>query len=128
MNLNTIENKAQNTSPFEAQAAIFKAFTHPVRLSILELLREGEQCVCHLSACLGQRQAYISQQLIVLRESGLVHDRRDGWNVYYSVVDPLLFEILDDVKVLSGAEPSALPSSPAECTCPRCSTKAGLTN
>ncbi len=116
-----IENKAKTEHPYEAQSAIFKALNHPVRLSILEILRDGEQCVCHLSACLGQRQAYISQQLFVLRESGLVQDRKDGWNVYYSVVDPLLFEILDDVRVLSGADTTVLPAPLTECSCPRCS-------
>ncbi|MEW6406696.1 MAG: permease [Chloroflexota bacterium] len=43
---------------------------HPARLGILDLLREGEACVCHMEAVFGYRQAYISQQLMVLRDAG----------------------------------------------------------
>ncbi len=64
---------------YEAQVKIYKALAHPTRLAILDLLRDGEHCVCHLEAFLGLRQAYISQQLLILREAGLVQDRRDGW-------------------------------------------------
>ncbi|MEL7625795.1 MAG: metalloregulator ArsR/SmtB family transcription factor [Anaerolineaceae bacterium] len=118
-----INDQTKNKPPFEAESVVFKALNHPVRLAILEVLRDGEHCVCHLSAYLGQRQSYISQQLIVLRESGLVQDRRDGWNVYYSVVNPLVFEIVDGVRALSGAEASTLPIAQTECTCPSCSSK-----
>jgi DNA-binding transcriptional ArsR family regulator len=44
----------------------FKALAHPVRLQILDMLRSGEVCVCHMETALGKRQAYISQQLMVL--------------------------------------------------------------
>jgi DNA-binding transcriptional ArsR family regulator len=53
-------------------AVRFKALAHPVRLQILDMLRSGEVCVCHMEAVLGKRQAYISQQLMVLRDAGLV--------------------------------------------------------
>ena len=59
-------------------AALFKVLMHPTRLAILGILRQGEECVCHMEATLGLRQAYISQQLSVLREAGLVSVRRDG--------------------------------------------------
>jgi len=52
------------------------------RLSILLAIGEGEACVCHLEAVFGLRQAHISQQLMVLRDAGLVTDRRDGWNIF----------------------------------------------
>jgi DNA-binding transcriptional ArsR family regulator len=44
-----------------------------------------------MEAHLGYRQDYISQQLMVLREAGLIQDRRDGWNVFYRVSEPLYF-------------------------------------
>ncbi len=47
-----------------SSANIIKTLMHPTRLSILEILRDGEQCVCHIEAVLGQRQAYISQHLM----------------------------------------------------------------
>ena len=127
MELNIIDSRDEKHLPFDAQVAILKALTHPARIAILEILRGGEHCVCHISAYLGFWQAYISQQLSVLREAGLIQDRRDGWNVYYSVVDSRVFEILDDVKVLSGTSVNVLPAAHGECNCPHCSTKAGFT-
>ncbi len=50
---------------------IYKALTHPARIAILRILQDGEHCVCHLEAHLGYRQAYISQQLSVLRDADL---------------------------------------------------------
>ncbi len=79
----------------ENAAALFKLLSHPSRLAILQVLRDGEECVCHMEAALGLRQAYISQQLMVLRQAGLVTDRREGWNVFYRVVKPEVYALLD---------------------------------
>jgi DNA-binding transcriptional ArsR family regulator len=72
-------NKEKVMSNYKAQAQLFKILMHPTRLSILDVLRGGEQCVCHMEAVLGLRQAHISQHLMVLREAGLVTDRRDAF-------------------------------------------------
>ena len=82
---------------------LFKALMHPARLEILDVLRDGEQCVCHIEAMLGLRQAYISQQLSVLRDVGLVQDRRDGWNIYYRVADRQVYAIIDAARRMTGA-------------------------
>src|SRR5512141_104226 len=87
---------------YNSQADLLKAISHPARLAVLEILRDGEQCVCHMEAMLGLRQASISQQLMVLRDAGLVTVRRDGLNVYYRVVKPRLFEVLDAVNAAAG--------------------------
>lgn len=109
---------------YEAQVKIYKALAHPTRLAILDLLRDGEHCVCHLESHLGLRQAYISQQLMILRDAGLVQDRRDGWNNYYRVVRPQVYALLDQAGVLGGAVrlPSQNNSSHevVECPCPIC--------
>ena len=112
---------------------LFKALMHPARLEILDVLRDGEQCVCHIEAMLGLRQAYISQQLSVLRDAGLVQDRRDGWNIYYHVADPQVYAIIDAARRMTGSDRS-LPAQAdargqatgpasgksAACPCPRC--------
>lgn len=110
----------------ELDTKLFKALAHPARLAILEVLREGEACVCHLEATLGYRQAYISQQLMGLREAGLLQDRREGWNIYYRVARPQVFAVLDAARALTGtATPAgrrpARPGQAPNCTCPRCS-------
>ena len=79
----------------ETTARLFKALMHPCRLAILDILRGGEACVCHLEAALGYRQAYISQHLMMLREAGLVQGRREGYNVYYHVNRPEVYAVLD---------------------------------
>jgi DNA-binding transcriptional ArsR family regulator len=75
----------------------FKALAHPVRLQILDMLRSGEVCVCHMEAALGKRQAYISQQLMVLRDAGLVEARKDGLSVFYRLIDDVVFDLLEAI-------------------------------
>jgi DNA-binding transcriptional ArsR family regulator len=102
-------------------ANVFKALMHPSRLMILEILRDGEQCVCHLEAVLGCRQAYISQHLMVLREAGLVEDRREGARIYYRVIKPEVYTLVDQANKLSGIKSRELKSTQlADCPCPKC--------
>lgn len=112
----------------EPTANLFRALMHPTRLAILDLLRHSEQCVCHLEAHLGKRQAYISQQLMVLREAGLVTDQRDGLNVYYRVTDPQLFSLIDTARGMLGvaANTNEQSDSQTRCPCPKCSPVANL--
>jgi DNA-binding transcriptional ArsR family regulator len=106
---------------------MMKALGHPVRLQILHVLRAEEACVCHLEAITGQRQSYISQQLMRLRSAGLVVDRRDGLNVYYSLADESIADLLDSaeraVETVSGEAISfgVVPSGQEMgCCCPKC--------
>ena len=100
---------------------IMKALAHPVRQAILDLLRDGEVCVCHLEAALNHRQAYISQQLSLLREAGLVEDRREGWRIYYRVTQPQIFEVMDIVSRITGNGIPRKSKTPLDnCPCPKC--------
>lgn len=74
---------------------LFKALAHPRRLAILQLLQDRELCVCDIEAALNLRQAYVSQQLSILREAGLVCYTKDGWNVYYRIARPEVYDLLD---------------------------------
>ena len=80
---------------YERQSNLLRAMAHPVRLQILDILRRGETCVCHIEAVLGKRQAYVSQQLMVLRETGLVETRKDGVQVYYWLANEAVRDILN---------------------------------
>ncbi len=106
-------------------ADLLKAISHPTRLAVLDILRDGEQCVCHMEASLGLRQSSISQQLMVLREAGLVEVRRDGLNMYYRVLNPRIFPVLDAVYAAAGRSSRPRPShkhgkGKDACTCPKC--------
>jgi DNA-binding transcriptional ArsR family regulator len=106
---------------FTPPANIFKALMHPARLTILETLRNGEQCVCHLEAVMGCRQAYISQHLMFLREVGLVEDRRDGTRIFYRVIKPEVFDLVDAAIQMTGMKPiQKIYSKVANCPCPKC--------
>ncbi len=105
-------------------AQLMKTLAHPARLAILDLLRDGEVCVCHLEAALHQRQAYISQQLALLRDAGLVADRREGWRIYYHVTLPQVFEIIDTAGDVTGyATPRHSRTLLENCSCPACESR-----
>jgi ArsR family transcriptional regulator len=114
----------------EQLAKVFRTLMHPARLDILDILREGEQCVCHMEAHLGYRQAYISQHLTVLREAGLVEDRRDGWNIFYHVSEPKVFQLIDQAQAMLGmpTKPAHRRSQPVACPCPKCAAKKANTD
>lgn len=116
-----LNKRSIDIEPYEAQAQLFKVLTHPARLAILNLLQDGEHCVCHMEAHLGYRQAYISQQLMVLREAGIIQDRRDGWNVFYRVAEPRIFDVLSLVDQVTGGNMTLISTSHwVECPCPKC--------
>lgn len=112
---------------YETQSDILKALSHPTRLAILDILRDGEQCVCHMEATLNLRQAYISQQLMILKDAGLVEARRDRLNLYYRVLKPEIFSLLETLNSVTGVT-TKLPKhkhANANCPCPKCNTKTG---
>ena len=121
-------------SAYTLQAGLLKVLAHPARLQILDVLRDGEQCVCHLQAVLGLRQAYVSQQLMELRELGLVTDRKEGLRVFYRVRDPSVYAILDVARSLVSRQAQkkglalsfGLPDkgAPRQCDCPKCAPQA----
>jgi ArsR family transcriptional regulator, arsenate/arsenite/antimonite-responsive transcriptional repressor len=62
---------------------LFKALGDPTRLRIVKLLERGELCVCQLTAALGMGQSRISRHLAILKDAGLIEDRRAGKWVHY---------------------------------------------
>lgn len=95
----------------------FKALAHPIRLQILDMLRSGEVCVCHMETALGKRQAYISQQLMTLRDAGLVEARKDGLSVFYRLIDDVVLGLLE---AALGPVKDDAPDVLETCSCPHC--------
>ena len=77
------------------KAEFFKALAHPLRIAVLDALRNGELGVNDLCAVLKVEQSTLSQQLAVLRNKNIVTGRKEGLNVYYSVNDKTVFKLLD---------------------------------
>lgn len=80
------------------KAEIFQALAHPTRIAIVELLREGEMSAGQLIEQLGLEQANASQHFSVLRSKQVVVNRKEGNQVFYSLRDPVLIEVLDILK------------------------------
>src|SRR3954463_6115146 len=89
----------------ERAIELFHALSDETRLEIIELLRRGERCVCELTDTLDAAQSRLSFHLRVLKDAGIVRDRKDGRWVYYEL-DP---EVFEEIEVLvSAMKPSAL--------------------
>ena len=88
---------------YALKAEFFRTLGHPVRIRLLQLLRDGERTVGALQAALELDSSGVSQQLAALRKQGLVESRRDGTNVYYRVKDRRTLELLELAKRIIAA-------------------------
>ena len=80
------------------KADFFQAMSHPTRIAIVEQLRDGELSAGELIDRLGMEQANVSQHLAVLRAKQIVVNRKAGNQVFYSVRDPLIIQVLDTMR------------------------------
>jgi len=85
----------RQTNKFKAK--VFKALSDPVRIEILNFLRDGEKCVCEIIPHLGLIQPVVSRHLKILRDSGIVLDRKEGNRRLYSITDNGVYRIIDNV-------------------------------
>ena len=89
------DDKALQQTLRQFKADIFQALAHPTRVAIVELLRGGEVSTGEILARLDVEQANASQHLAVLRAKRIAVSRKEGNQVFYSLRDPLLVEVLD---------------------------------
>jgi ArsR family transcriptional regulator len=97
-------------------ATLFHALSDATRLAILEMLRDGERCVCELQDGLDAAQSRLSFHLRVLKDAGLVVDRREGRWSYYRIVPDALVEV-HDLAVAMQPKKGALPTLRAGSCC-----------
>lgn len=92
------------TTPiYRLKADFFRTLGHPVRVRVLELLRDGERTVGDLQAAMELDSSGMSQHLSVMRRAGLLDSRKDGTSVYYRVKDPRTFQLLEVARqILTG--------------------------
>ncbi|KON33258.1 MAG: hypothetical protein AC479_05185 [miscellaneous Crenarchaeota group-6 archaeon AD8-1] len=77
------------------QAKIFNALSDPIRLEILDFLREGEKCVCEITPYLNLQQPLISRHLKVLKDIGLIKRRKKSTWHFYSLTDKRILGLID---------------------------------
>ena len=81
----------------QLKAEVLKALAQPTRLKILEMLRNGERCICEIVPAINGEQSNISRHISTMQKSHLISTRKDGVKVMVKVRDPRIFEILDKV-------------------------------
>jgi DNA-binding transcriptional ArsR family regulator len=102
-----------------ARAELFHLLSLENRLRILDELRYSDACVCHLQHMLKRPQAYVSQQLRILKDAGIVDTHKEGVNVFYFLTDSPARGVLDEAL---GPLDQNRPVDPA-CPCPRCAAR-----
>jgi DNA-binding transcriptional ArsR family regulator len=87
--------KSNSKNKFKAK--IFKALSDPIRLNILEFLRDGEKCVCEITPHVNLIQPVVSRHLKILKDCGVIRDRKDGTKRLYAITDHKIFQVIDDL-------------------------------
>ncbi len=102
-------------------ARAFQALADEKRVRVLELLGEGERCVCELAEALDVSQPLLSFHLRTLREAGLISDRREGRWVHYSLVPEALAELERAASSLAAGTfaSGSVPEGAGRCCVPR---------
>lgn len=82
---------------YEKQAEIAKAIGHPLRVAIVDFLRDGEQCVCDIAQHVGSERSNVSRHLSVMVNAGLLEYYKDGLKVMYRLETPCILDFLSCV-------------------------------
>ncbi len=70
---------------YELQAQVIGALAHPIRVAIVDLLKDGEVCVCEIAERIGAERSNTSRHLAIMLKAGVVRTRKDGLQVFYSL-------------------------------------------
>jgi ArsR family transcriptional regulator len=82
---------------FEKQAEIVKAISHPLRIAIVDFLKDGEQCVCDIAEYVGSERSNVSRHLSVMVNAGVLQCRKEGLKVIYKLKTPCILDFLSCV-------------------------------
>ena len=77
---------------FEKQAEIAKAIAHPLRIAIVDFLKDGEQCVCDIAEYVGSERSNVSRHLSVMVNAGILEYRKEGLKVIYKLKTPCILD------------------------------------
>ncbi|PJC48811.1 MAG: transcriptional regulator [Candidatus Omnitrophica bacterium CG_4_9_14_0_2_um_filter_42_8] len=79
---------------YKIKADFLKVLSHPIRLQIIELLKNGEKNVGTITKTIGIPQSSLSSHLLLLREGGILRSKQQGTLIYYSIEDHDIFRVL----------------------------------
>lgn len=82
---------------FQKQAEIAKSISHPLRIAIVDFLKDGEQCVCDIAQHIGSERSNVSRHLSVMVGAGVLEYRKEGLKVLYSLKCPCILDFFSCV-------------------------------
>ena len=82
---------------FEKQAEIAKAIAHPLRIAVVNFLKDGEQCVCDIAEHIGSERSNVSRHLSVMLNASLLEYRKEGLKVIYRLKTPCILDFFSCV-------------------------------
>ena len=82
---------------YEMKAEVIQAAGHPIRLAIIDFLKDGEQCVCDIARHVGAKRSNVSRHLAVMLKAGIVDCRKEGLKVIYTLKTPCVLNFLSCV-------------------------------
>jgi len=85
---------------FEKQAEIVKAMAHPIRIAIVDFLKDGEQCVCDIAEHIGSEQSNVSRHLSVMVSAGVLEYRKEGLWVMYKLKCPCILDFFSCITAI----------------------------
>ncbi|MGN6368217.1 MAG: ArsR/SmtB family transcription factor [Phycisphaerae bacterium] len=100
---------------YERKAEIIKAVAHPLRVAVVDFLKEGEKCVCEIAGHVGSERSNVSRHLAVMLKAGILRSRKEGLMVFYELRTPCIVNFLncatqtlkhnvsEDARALAGA-------------------------
>jgi ArsR family transcriptional regulator len=83
---------------YRAKAEMIQAAGHPIRLAVLDFLKDGEQCVCDIAEHVGAQRSNVSRHLAVMLKAGLLEQRKDGLRMMYSLRCRCILDFLSCVE------------------------------
>jgi len=88
---------ANKRNLFEKQAEIVKSIAHPLRIAVIDFLKDGEQCVCDIADFIGAERSNVSRHLSVMVSAGVLDSRKDGLKMIYRLKTPCVLNFISCV-------------------------------
>lgn len=88
----------ENQKLYKLKADVIAAVGHPIRLAVIDFLKDGEQCVCDIAKYVGAKRSNVSRHLGVLLNAGVVSQRKDGLKMMYTLRTPCLLSFMKCVE------------------------------
>ena len=83
---------------YKMKADVIAAAGHPIRLAVIDFLKDGEQCVCDIAEYVGAKRSNVSRHLGVLLNAGVVSQRKDGLKRMYTLRCPCVLNFMECVE------------------------------